>query len=72
MILAAATISLLGLTSCLPEESCKFCQAVVYDVNTGAEIDRQDATEYCGDDLLAKENANPVIIGNEKTVWECK
>ena len=61
-----------GFTSCLPDENCKFCEAVVYDANTNTEISRTDAVEYCGDDLSSKENASPVIIGNEKTVWECK
>jgi hypothetical protein len=64
--------SLVGLTSCIPDENCKNCEAVVYDVNTNQEISRTSAVEYCGDDLTNKENASPVTIGNEKTVWECK
>jgi hypothetical protein len=30
-----------------------------------------DPTEYCGDELADKEFSDPVIIGDEKTVWEC-
>lgn len=59
-------------SSCLPDEDCKYCQSVVYDTNTNQEIDRSDAIEYCGDQLTDKENATPTVVGNEKTVWECK
>jgi hypothetical protein len=62
----------LFLTSCVPEENCKFCEAVVYDNTTNTEISRSDAVEYCGDELSKKEDATPVVINNEKTVWECK
>jgi len=62
----------LGLTLFSCEVSdCKECEVVTYNVNTGSEISRQSATEYCGDNLNSIENQDPVIIGNEKTVWEC-
>jgi hypothetical protein len=64
--------NLFWITSCVPDENCKNCQAIVYDVNTNAEISRSDAVEYCGDQLSSKENAKPVTIGNEKTIWVCK
>lgn len=72
VLIFASVISLSLLSSCLPDEECKFCESVVYDVNSNQEIDRSDAIEYCGDQLSDKENASPTIIGNEKTVWECK
>jgi len=62
----------IGLTLFSCEVSdCKECEVVTYNVNTGDEISRQSATEYCGDNLNSIENQDPVIIGDEKTVWEC-
>jgi len=60
----------LSLFSCELSD-CKECEVVTYNVNTGKEIDRQSPTEYCGDNLNDIENQDPVIIGDEKTVWEC-
>ncbi len=57
--------------SCEPIESCKNCEAITYDNTTGDEIDRQDAVEYCGDELNEKESSDPIIIGNERTEWVC-
>jgi hypothetical protein len=71
ILFSIALVLVLGATSCLPDAACKFCEAVTYDATTGKEIDRQDPTEYCGDELADKEFSDPVIIGDEKTVWEC-
>lgn len=68
--LAALAIAIFA-QSCEPIESCKSCEAVTTDVNTGDEISRQDAVEYCGDELNEKENSDPIVIGNEKTEWVC-
>lgn len=62
----------LGLTLYSCEVSdCKNCEVVTYDVNTGNELSRQSATEYCGDDLNSIENQDPVVIGDKRTVYEC-
>ena len=60
----------LSLSSC-DKTNCKNCEVVTYDVNTGDEISRQAAVEYCGAALTAVELQAPVIVGDEKTVYEC-
>lgn len=67
-----SVISIVFLYSCEPISDCKSCEAVTYDVNDGHEIERQSAIEYCGPALDEKENSQPYIDGNEKTVWECR
>lgn len=67
-----SAISILGLYSCDPISDCKSCEAVTYDVNDGHEIRRESAIEYCGPALDEKENADPIIDGNERIVWECQ
>jgi hypothetical protein len=70
------SISLMALGtmmySCNPADECKNCEVVTYDKNTGKELNRSSATEYCGASLTAVEHQAPVIIGDEKTVYECK
>jgi len=70
------SISLMALGtmmySCNPADECKNCEVVTYDKNTGKELNRSSATEYCGASLTAVELQDPVIIGDEKTVYECK
>ena len=65
------SVSMFGLFSCVPEDSCKNCEAVTYDAGTSTVVDRQDAVEYCGNDLFLKENTDPVVVGGDSTVWEC-
>ena len=64
-------LSVLALSSCEPVSDCKDCEVVTYSVSTGDEIDRQSAIEYCGPDLDDKEDAEPVVSGDERIVWEC-
>jgi len=59
------------ISSCAKVTDCKDCEVVTYDVNTGKELNRTAATEYCGAALTAAENQDPVIVGDEKTVYEC-
>ena len=62
----------LGLTLFSCEVStCKECEVVTYDANTGDEISRQSAVEYCGDALNDIEGQDPVVIGGKRTVYEC-
>lgn len=62
----------LGLTLFSCEVSdCKNCEVVTYDIPSGDEISRQSAVEYCGDQLNDIENQAPVVIGNNRTVYEC-
>lgn len=65
------SLSVLGIYSCVPEDSCKNCEAVTYDAGSTTVIDRQDAVEYCGNDLFLKENTDPIVVGSDSTVWEC-
>jgi len=68
------SIGFIGLTttSCEPMSDCKDCQVVTYQISTGDELARQSAIEYCGPELEAKENQQPVESGDERIVWECK
>jgi hypothetical protein len=59
------------MSSCNKPTDCKNCEVVTYDVNTGDEISRTAATEYCGASLTAVEMQDPVIVGDEKSVYEC-
>ncbi len=70
--LFAFTSIAFGVVSCVPSDSCKNCEAVTYESGTSNVVERQDAVEYCGDDLFAKENSQPVVVGSDSTVWECK
>jgi len=65
-------LSFIALTGCEPMSECKNCEAVTYDKNTGVELNRESAIEYCGSSLNDIENADPVVVGDEKVVWECK
>lgn len=58
--------------SCEPEDECKYCEVVTYDIRDGREIRRESAIEYCGFDLEEKENNPPSIFGYEEVVWECE
>jgi hypothetical protein len=59
------------VSSCNKINDCKDCEVVTYDVNSGDELSRTAATEYCGASLTAVEMQDPVIVGDEKTVYEC-
>jgi len=62
----------LAMASCAPMSDCKNCEAVTYDANTNVEISRESAIEYCGSGLNDIENQDPVVVGDEKVVWECE
>lgn len=59
------------MQACMPAESCKNCEVVTYDKASGSVVNREDAVEYCGDDLVSKENSDPTLIGGDSIVWEC-
>ncbi len=65
-----AAMGIFSLSSC-NKNTCKNCEVVTYDVNTGDEISRTAAVEYCGAALTAVELQDPVVVGDEKTVYEC-
>lgn len=56
--------------SCEMQDDCKTCKLVVYE--NGSKISETTGTSYCGDDLADKENANPVVVGNRTSVYECE
>jgi hypothetical protein len=37
----------------------------------GVETGRTPGVPYCGDKLDDKRNADPVVIGNRTTYWDC-
>ena len=51
-------------------DDCKTCKLVVYE--NGSKISETTGTSYCGDDLAEKENADPVVVGNRTSVYECE
>lgn len=61
----------LSLFSCAPADQCKNCEVVTYDNITGTEISRTAAVEYCGAALTVVELQDPVVIGDERSVYEC-
>ncbi len=71
------TIIIIGLlfvfvsTSCEPDEKCKNCKTVTYDAN-GNIINETALVEYCGVDLENIENEAPIVVGGEKTQYECE
>lgn len=61
----------MSIQSCTPADECKNCEVVTYDNTTGTEISRTSAVEYCGAALTLVELQDPVIVGDERTVYEC-
>ena len=59
------------LFSCQPDEICKNCRAVTTDAN-GNIISETAPIEYCEDELEAKENAEPIVVGDETTKYVCE
>lgn len=53
-------------------KKCKLCKTVTYDTTNNTIINQTDEVEYCGTDLIKKEATPPVVIGNLKTVVECR
>ncbi len=56
--------------SCESLDDCKTCKLVVYE--DGARVSETTGTQYCGDELSDKENAEPVVVGNRESVYECE
>ncbi len=56
--------------SCELLDDCKECKLVVYE--DGVKVSETTGTTYCGEDLTAKEDADPVIVGNRRSVYECE
>jgi hypothetical protein len=68
MALALASIT---FTSCVMEDLCQDCDVVTYNMDTGDEIDRVSAAEYCGDDLDEIKNQAAYVVGSDSTIYEC-
>jgi len=58
-----------SVSSCELLGDCKTCSKVTY--TSGVETNSTVGILYCDDNLAAKENEDPVIIGPVKTQWEC-
>ena len=56
--------------SCEQLEDCKNCKLVVYE--DGVKVSETTPTNYCGEELTAKEDAEPVVVGNKRSVYECQ
>ncbi len=72
IIRLAVLFLLLAVTgpSCELLDDCKTCKLVVYE--DGIKVSETTGTSYCGDDLKDKEDADPVIVGNRRSVYECE
>ncbi len=69
-LIALALFLLVIGPSCESLEDCKTCKLVVYE--NGTKIDETTGTRYCGDGLTAKEDSEPVTVGNRTSVYECE
>ena len=67
--LAISGFFALTLNSCELLGDCSTCSQVTYE--SGSEVASTPGISYCGDELEEKESADPVIIGNRSTYWEC-
>jgi hypothetical protein len=58
-----------AFTSC-ESLGCKFCKTVTYE--NGSVIQSGTETEYCGADLVTKENTPDIVVGSLVTKVECR
>jgi len=56
--------------SCEAISGCKVCQDITYE--NGKEVFSTPETEYCGDQLIAKESTADVTIGNQTIKVKCQ
>ena len=68
----AASLLFFGwsVTACEELIGCKKCQDVTYE--DGIEVFATPETEYCGDELVAKEATPDLPIGNQIIKVECR
>jgi len=59
-----------AVTSCEALNNCKICRQVTYE--NGVVIGEGPEQEYCDADLVAIETQQDIIIGNQRTSWECR
>jgi hypothetical protein len=59
-----------SFTACEALSGCKVCQDVTYENNQ--EVFSTSETEFCGDDLIAKEATPDVSVGNQVIKVECR
>jgi hypothetical protein len=69
LIMIFITLSLLA-SDCSLFEDCANCSLVT--LVDGVETSRTPGVPYCGDKLDEKRNADPVVIGNRTTYWDCE
>jgi len=68
--LSAISISILILSACSNDSDCSRCRELTK--KNGQTIKTGDAIEYCGNELIEKENELPVTIGDETTSYSCE
>ncbi|MBK7711322.1 MAG: hypothetical protein IPJ37_10515 [Bacteroidales bacterium] len=56
--------------SCEAISGCKVCQDVTYE--NGLEVFSSPETEFCGDELIAKETTPDVTVGNQVIKVKCR
>jgi hypothetical protein len=61
----------LAFNSCEGLGTCKVCKQVTYEIGGGV-ISEDPESEYCDAALIAIEAKSDVIVGNQRTTWECR
>ncbi len=66
-------MSIMFIYSCELDSECKYCKTVTYEKDNGnwVVVEESAEEEYCGEALDEIEAEDPVIVGNNKTEWEC-
>lgn len=62
------------LLSCEEDKECKDCKIIVETLDSAGNVlstEEKDHQTLCEDELYEKESADPVIIDNRKSYWQC-
>jgi hypothetical protein len=59
-----------SVNSCEMISGCKICQDITYE--NGQEVFASPETEFCGDELIAKETTPDVTVGNQTIKVKCR
>lgn len=68
-LLAVLFLLSMFVSDCSWFENCATCSLVT--LVDGVETGRTPGVLYCDEKLEEKRNAEPVVIGNRTTYWEC-
>lgn len=69
LFIAALLFISWAVNSCEALSGCKVCQDITYE--GGKEVFSTPETEFCGDQLIAKEATPDITVGNQIIKVEC-